>query len=915
MTALVMPPLPTPPTPPPHTPFPVIAVIAPAVGAVVILLITGSVFVLVFAALTPLIAIATTLDARRTARRHVREEAARFDRDCAAWLARVPELHALERARADAARPPLHELLRAGDPQCPADAPVRVGVAPGPSAIAPERPAVLDDGPVARRLAELVSRASLHPALPVAVPAGPIRIVGRGRAADSVARLVGLHPACVVDRVRTARVPHGDAGAALVPVELVVESPTRMRVRLPDGVEHFVQPEGATLREQELVLRRRSPGVAALPPSVAWSTIRAEAIAGSVGSEAAPGVIGVDAAGPVGIDLLGDAPHALVGGTTGSGKSEFLRTVALAWVEGASPADRSILLVDFKGGSAFAELAILPHVAGLLTDLDAVAAERALRSLRAEIRRRERVLLTNGAREIGDMPSGVLARLLILVDEYAVLVESFPELQPLIADIAARGRSLGMHLVLCTQRPAGVVRDAVAANCGIRVAFRMASTAESKGFLPGPPPPDDSPAGRAALAVAGRSSSVQIATIGMSDIRAVADRWRAAEPAPRPWLPPLPDHVRRAHTAAMEAEPESESETASGPADGLRLTIGIVDDPDRQRRLRGEWSPQRDGALLIVGGRGSGAEDALAVLGESAVAAGCDAVVLPRRPADAVGALLELREELESGPRAPDGPRRLLLLLIPEIDVLVAEAGDRAIDVLEALDAADRRIRRRGGAIAASCSSVLRARAGVVGRFDSVLLLRAASLDDHRAAGGSPAGFDPSAPRGRGLWRGRAIQVLEREQEPIAARIPVIPVWSPPAGLPIAVVSPRPTVTADRLRRRGIEVGSDPMVLAGVGAIVADGLRGGPAHGVVVADAETWQATWSALALARREGVVVLVDASESDARAVLGARARIPLRDDDAPDEVIVVDSRGPFRARWAELEPDLGSAADRIG
>ena len=87
MTALVMPPLPAPPSPAPRAPFPVVAVIAPAVGAVVILLITGSVFVLVFAALSPLIAIATALDARRTARRHVRDETARFDRDCSAWLA------------------------------------------------------------------------------------------------------------------------------------------------------------------------------------------------------------------------------------------------------------------------------------------------------------------------------------------------------------------------------------------------------------------------------------------------------------------------------------------------------------------------------------------------------------------------------------------------------------------------------------------------------------------------------------------------------------------------------------------------------------------------------------------------------------------------------------------------------------
>jgi len=105
-----LPPLPAPPSPPPRTSFPIIAVIAPAVGAIVVATVTGSLFVLVFAALSPIIAVATALDARRSARRHRRDEAARFDRDCASWLARVPELHARERAIADATHPPAREL-------------------------------------------------------------------------------------------------------------------------------------------------------------------------------------------------------------------------------------------------------------------------------------------------------------------------------------------------------------------------------------------------------------------------------------------------------------------------------------------------------------------------------------------------------------------------------------------------------------------------------------------------------------------------------------------------------------------------------------------------------------------------------------------------------------------------------------
>ncbi|KRF31049.1 FtsK/SpoIIIE domain-containing protein [Yonghaparkia sp. Soil809] len=950
MTALVMPPLPAPPSPPPRTPFPVIAVIAPAIGAVVILLITGSVFVLVFAALSPLIAIATALDSRRTARRHVRDEAARFDRDCSAWLARVPELHALERARADAAHPPVHERVRARDPGVTPEAPVRLGVAPAPSAIAPERPPVLEDGPTAQRLADLVAQAATHPALPVVVPAGPVRVIGRGRAADSIARLVDLHPGCSVERVPTEAAPVRSGESASASVDLIVESPTRARLRLPDGRERLIRPEGATRREHAAIVDRRATATPALPESLRWAALVAPVASPASESSGAPalrapGVIGVDAEGLVELDLLGDAPHALVGGTTGSGKSEFLRTVALAWAAGGAPAERSILLVDFKGGSAFAELAALPHVSGLLTDLDAVAAERALRSLRAEIRRRETALLEHGARDIGELPPAALARLLILVDEYAVLVESFPELQALVADLAARGRSLGIHLVLCTQRPGGVVRDAVAANCGIRLAFRMASASDAVGLLPGPPPPDGSPAGRAVLAVAGRSRAVHIATIAPADIEAVAARWAAAPRAARPWLPPLPARVTRAEARALDAEtgapsalaapdpwapvPQGDAPAASTPP--LRLALGAVDDPDRQRRVRGEWDPQRDGALLVVGARGSGAAEALAMIARSAGEAQCDVVVLPAGLADALGVLAELRDELDGATAQAAAPPRPLVLIASEIDALVAEAGDRALDVLDALDAIDRRLRRRGGSLVASCSSVLRARSGVVGRFDSVLLLRAASLDDHRAAGGAPGDFDAAAPPGRGRWRGRAVQLIEPEGPPPGPRLPEVPLWRPTPGRPTAVVSPRPAVTADRLRRAGIAVATDPAVLSSAVSMPPSGStesphpppphpqpsdptssRLTPPHPgwIVVADAESWQAAWAALALARREGDVVLVDAGESDARAVLGARASIPLRDEGAQDEVIVVDGRRPIRARWEALR--LGAGRD---
>ena len=158
-----------------------------------------------------------------------------------------------------------------------------------------------------------------------------------------------------------------------------------------------------------------------------------------------------------------DGPHAVVAGTTGAGKSELLVSWVLAMAARHPPSAVTFLLVDFKGGAAFAPLARLPHVSAPSAIWTRVAAARAIESLRAELRRRERVLAECGARSIDELvapASSAQAALVIVVDEFAAVVSDQPELHELFADLAARGRSLGLHLILCTQRPSGVVRDA-----------------------------------------------------------------------------------------------------------------------------------------------------------------------------------------------------------------------------------------------------------------------------------------------------------------------------------------------------------------------------------------------------------------------------------------------------------------------
>ncbi len=198
-------------------------------------------------------------------------------------------------------------------------------------------------------------------------------------------------------------------------------------------------------------------------------------------------VFGQAAAEPFAIDLRADGPHALVGGTTGSGKSEFLQAWVLGLAAAHSPQRVAFLFVDYKGGSAFANCIDLPHSVGIVTDLSQHMVRRALTSLRAELRYREHLFLRKKFKDILDFErSGdpdVPPSLVIVVDEFAALATEVPEFVDGVVDVAQRGRSLGLHLILATQRPAGVIRDNLRANTNLRIALRMADESDSDDVL------------------------------------------------------------------------------------------------------------------------------------------------------------------------------------------------------------------------------------------------------------------------------------------------------------------------------------------------------------------------------------------------------------------------------------------------
>ena len=443
-----LPPPPTEPSPQEGPPFPLLAVLAPLAGAVLIGAITGSPFVLVFAALSPVIAVASMLDGRRTARRRAREGAARFEEECGAYTRLIEEAHRAERAQRDAlapARPTEAAPLESGS--------VRVGVARAPSDRAPEGGLVhvagSRPGAHARQREALLARASWHPALPVLVPRGAIAVRGGGPAARAMAARLRLEPGVTVLDVRDDH--PADAGGDAVAraprpdVELEVHTASTMTVRIAGQAPIPARPEFWSAPERERRRRAIEAQSARLPDHVPWSSLEPA-------GESSSGIpIGCSEAGQSVIDPIGQGPHILIGGTTGSGKSEFLRTLVLGWAHRASPAELSLLFVDFKGGASFPDLAELPHALDVITDLDESTAVRAITSLRAEIQRRERWLRDRGARDIRD-PGASLGRLVIIIDEYAALLAALPELHATIIDLSARGRSLGIHLVLYPQQ-------------------------------------------------------------------------------------------------------------------------------------------------------------------------------------------------------------------------------------------------------------------------------------------------------------------------------------------------------------------------------------------------------------------------------------------------------------------------------
>ncbi len=217
--------------------------------------------------------------------------------------------------------------------------------------------------------------------------------------------------------------------------------------------------------------------------------------------------IGIDSLGmPIYLDIHEKfhGPHGLIAGSTGSGKSEFIITYILSLAVNYNPEDVSFVLIDYKGGGlagAFQKREIkLPHLIGTITNIDTSELQRSLVAIKSELTRRQ--ILFNEARNLIDegtidiykyqklykqkIIDKPIPHLLIICDEFAELKQQQPEFMDELISVSRIGRSLGVHLILATQKPAGVVNDQIRSNSKFGVCLKVQDKADSNDVIKRP---------------------------------------------------------------------------------------------------------------------------------------------------------------------------------------------------------------------------------------------------------------------------------------------------------------------------------------------------------------------------------------------------------------------------------------------
>ncbi|PTG42420.1 type VII secretion protein EssC [Staphylococcus cohnii] len=354
-------------------------------------------------------------------------------------------------------------------------------------------------------------------------------------------------------------------------------------------------------------------------------------------------------------------PHGLIAGTTGSGKSEIIQSYILSLAVNFHPHEVAFLLIDYKGGGMANLFKDLKHLVGTITNLDGDEAMRALTSIKAELRKRQRLFGQHDVNHINQyhklfkegLATEPMPHLFIISDEFAELKSEQPDFMKELVSTARIGRSLGIHLILATQKPSGVVDDQIWSNSKFKLALKVQDKQDSNEILKTPDAADITLPGRAYLQVGnneiyelfqsawsgaaydvmGDALEVEDKTIYMindfgqlqainkdlsglvndeqeasqTELEAVIDHIEqvterlAVENVKRPWLPPLPEAVYQTDLI----ETDFKKLWSTQPPE-VELTLGLKDVPEEQYQGPLKLKLKQAGHIALIGSPGYG---------------------------------------------------------------------------------------------------------------------------------------------------------------------------------------------------------------------------------------------------------------------------------------------------------------------
>ena len=354
-------------------------------------------------------------------------------------------------------------------------------------------------------------------------------------------------------------------------------------------------------------------------------------------------------------------PHGLIAGTTGSGKSETIQSYILSLAVNFHPHDVAFLLIDYKGGGMANLFKNLPHLLGTITNLDGAQSMRALASINAEIHRRERLFGEFEVNHINQYQKKFrngeatepLPHLFLISDEFAELKVNQPDFIKELVSIARVGRSLGVHLILATQKPSGVVDDQIWSNSRFKLALKVADRGDSMEMLHTPDAAEITQTGRAYLQVgnnevyelfqsawSGADYQPDKDDMGIEDhtiylinelgqyeilnedlsgleeadeIKEVPTELDAIvqhiqllceeqniPPVPQPWLPPLKERITLEDLEVVQPAVAWKQEKS------LSFLLGMADIPQAQKQEAVSIDLSKDGHILLYGSPGTG---------------------------------------------------------------------------------------------------------------------------------------------------------------------------------------------------------------------------------------------------------------------------------------------------------------------